>query len=114
MPWPPMSAAGRMQMREGMRDRAFGQNYSPTFVDRFGVWLSARQIRRYTGSLAGKRLGDFGCGYNATFVRTALAELEDAVLVDSALAPDLKKQARVTAIEGILPAVLEQLPSASL
>jgi len=50
-------------MREGMRDQAYGQNYSPTFVDRFGVWLSARQIRRYTGSLAGKRLGDFGCGY---------------------------------------------------
>jgi hypothetical protein len=44
-----MSAAGRMQMREGMRDQAYGQNYSPTFVDRFGVWLSARQIRRYHG-----------------------------------------------------------------
>ena len=109
-----MSAAGRMQMREGMRDQAYGQNYSPTFVDRFGVWLSARQIRRYTGSLAGKRLGDFGCGYHASFVRSVLPELEEAVLVDSALAPDLKKQARIRAVEGILPAVLEQVPSASL
>src|SRR5262249_48391586 len=78
------------------------------------VWLSARQIRRHTGSLAGKHLGDFGCGYNATFVRTALAELEQAVLVDSALAPDLKREPRVHAIEGTIPAALEPLPSESL
>lgn len=83
-------------------------------VDRFGVWLSARQIRRYTGSLAGKQPGDFGCGYNATIVRAALPELNQAVLVDFALSPELVGLPNVTAIEGVLPDVLSQVPSASL
>jgi SAM-dependent methyltransferase len=101
-------------LREGMRERAYGQDYHPTVVDRFGVWLSARQIRRYAGSLAGKCLGDFGCGYHATFVRTVLPQLKRAVLVDSALAVDLKGQANVVAIEGILPDALEGLEPAIL
>jgi SAM-dependent methyltransferase len=83
-------------------------------VDRFGVWLSARQIRRYAGSLTGKRIGDFGCGYHAAFVRTVLPQVEQAVLIDSALAADLKSSPKATAIEGILPDVLQQVPSASL
>ena len=109
-----MSIEGKERMREGLRDRAFGQDYTPTLVDRFGVWLSARQIRRYTGPLKGQRLGDFGCGYNATFVRSVLDELDGAVLVDSALAPDLKDRPKVRVIEGTLPAILDTLPSASM
>lgn len=101
-------------MIEGDRQRAFGQNYKPTAVDRFGVWLSARQIRRYVGSLAGKRVGDFGCGYHATFIRIVLSEIDRAVLVDSAIAADLKEQSKVTAIEGVLPSALNSVPDASL
>ena len=111
---PQMSGGNRAVLREGMRDRAYGQGYQPTIVDRFGVWLSARQIRRYAGSITGKRIGDFGCGYNAAFARTVLPEIERAVLVDSALAADLKGSPNVTAIEGTLPNVLEQVPSSSL
>jgi SAM-dependent methyltransferase len=99
---------------EGLRDRAYGQDYQPTIVDRFGVWLSARQIRRHAGSIAGKRIGDFGCGYHAAFVRGVLSEVEEAVLVDSALAPDLRSRPKVVAIEGMLPDVLDEVPSASL
>jgi SAM-dependent methyltransferase len=97
-----------------MRERAYGQGYQPTVVDRFGVWLSARQIRRYAGSLAGKRIGDFGCGYHAAFVRSVIPQLQQAVLVDSALAADLKSLPNVMAIEGTLPDALNQVPSASL
>jgi SAM-dependent methyltransferase len=97
-----------------MRDHAFGQDYHPTAIDQFGVWLSARQIRRYAGSLSGKRLGDFGCGYQAEFARSTLTALERAVLVDLALADDLKNHPKVTALEGVLPSVLAQVPSASL
>lgn len=109
-----MSDGNRAALREGIRERAYGQGYQPTIVDRFGVWLSGRQIRRHGGSMAGKRIGDFGCGYNAAFIRTVLSEVEQAVVVDSALAADLKRLPKVTAIEGILPGVLEQVPSASL
>jgi SAM-dependent methyltransferase len=109
-----MSNGPKAVLREGMRDRAYGEGYQPTIIDRFGVWLSARQIRRYAGSLAGKRLGDFGCGYQAAFVRSVLAEVQQAVLVDSALAADLQGLSNVTAIEGIMPEVLDRVPSASL
>ncbi len=109
-----MSTGGNALLREGDRRRAFGQDYRPSLVDRFGVWLSARQIRRYAGSLDGKQLGDFGCGYHAAFVRSALAALDHAVLVDVALAPDLKANPKVTAIEGVLPDALSQADSASV
>jgi SAM-dependent methyltransferase len=100
--------------REGARESAYGQDYKASVVDRFGVWLSARQIRRYTGSLADKRLGDFGCGYHATFVRRVLPQLSHAVLVDFALSPELKCLPKVTAMEAILPGGLSQIPSASI
>lgn len=110
-----MSNGDRKLLREGARDRSYGQDYQASVVDRFGVWLSARQIRRYAGSLAGKELGDFGCGYHAAFVRRVLPELTRAVVVDFALSPDLKGVLpNLTAIEGILPNVLTQVPSSSL
>jgi SAM-dependent methyltransferase len=99
---------------EGERLTAFGQRLSPTVVDRFGVWLSARALRREVGSFAGKRLGDFGCGYDAVFARSVLDDLASAVLVDVALADDLKADNRVTAIEGQLPGALAELSDRSL
>src|SRR5689334_15509536 len=109
-----MSSVRETPPDEGRRLRAFGQNYRPTAVDRFGVWLSSRMIRRHAGSLAGKEAGDFGCGYHAAFMRTQLPLLEKAVLVDIALAEDLKRHPKVSAIEGVLPEVLSRLPTASL
>src|SRR5215207_3125075 len=109
-----MSGTGRPQPQEGLRQRSFGETYRPTIIDRFGVWLSARRIRQYCDSLSNKSVGDFGCGYHATFIRTVLPLIEKAVLVDSSLAPDLKSNPRVTAIEGILPDALNQIPDNSL
>ncbi len=105
-----------MTMSELPRDTAFGQSEERplTAVDRFGVWLSGVQIRRHVGSFAGKRLGDFGCGYHAAFDRTVLGDVQSAVLVDVALAPDLKSHPKVTAIEGPLPDAMEGLPPESL
>jgi SAM-dependent methyltransferase len=109
-----MSNGDRKVPHQGARERSYGQDYQASAVDRFGVWLSARQIRRYAGLLAGKEIGDFGCGYHAAFVRRVLPELKRAVLVDLALSPDLKCTPNVTAIEGILPHVLTEVPSSSL
>ena len=55
------------------RQEAFLQQSGGTVVDRFGVWLSSWQIRRHVPTFAGKRVGDFGCGYQASFSRTILA-----------------------------------------
>jgi SAM-dependent methyltransferase len=93
---------------------AFGQGGGPSVVDRFGVWLSARALRREVGSFSGKRLGDFGCGFHATFARSVLDDVASAVLVDVALADDLKSDRRVEAIEGQLPEALAGIPDRSL
>jgi SAM-dependent methyltransferase len=95
------------------RTESFGQGYQPTLVDRFGVWLSARQIRRYVRSFRGKVIADLGCGHDAAFARTVLSEVERAVLVDVALAPDLKAHPKVQAIEGGLPGAIVALPDRS-
>lgn len=97
-----------------VRQEAYLQNGKATLVDRFGVWLSARQLRRFVPSFAGKRVGDFGCGFEASFARTLIGQAAELTLVDVALADDLKRDARVRVIEGALPAALSALPSGSL
>ena len=96
------------------RTQSYLQDGRGTVVDRFGVWLSARQIRRAVPSFAGKRVGDFGCGFEASFSRTIVGDVAGLTLVDVALADDLKADARIRAIEGQLPGALAVLPGASL
>ena len=96
------------------RDTAFGQEGRITTVDRAGVWLSGHQIRRTVGSIEGKDVGDFGCGFEATYMRSVLPQVRSATLVDISLADDLKSRPGVTAIEGRLPDVLQALPDRSL
>jgi SAM-dependent methyltransferase len=96
------------------RTEAYLQHGRGTVVDRFGVWLSARQLRRFVPSFVGERVGDFGCGYQASFARGVLGEAASVTLVDVALADDLKADARVRAIEGRLPDALAALPGGSL
>lgn len=97
-----------------MREHAFGQVSQLSATDRFGVWLSGRQIRRHVGSFGGKRVGDFGCGFDARFVRTVLPEVASATLIDVALAPDLRSHPKVRAVEGTLPDALADLADESL
>lgn len=97
-----------------IRTKSFGQTSEPSLVDRFGVWLSKRQIQHRVGSLAGKDVADMGCGYQATIMRRYLDSAGSALLVDLSLADDLKLHPNVTAIEGELPGVLTELPARSL
>ena len=96
------------------RARAFGQEGRLSAVDRFGVWLSARRIRRYVPSLQGLRMADVGCGYHATFARGVLDSVEHAVLLDVALDHDLKRHPHVDVIEGPVPDTLAQLEGGSM
>jgi SAM-dependent methyltransferase len=96
------------------RDTAFGEEGKITAVDRAGVWLSGHQIRRTVGGIEGKDVGDFGCGFQATYMRTVLAQVRSATLVDISLAGDLKSRPNVTAIEGTLPGILQDLADRSL
>src|SRR5262249_6075840 len=96
------------------RTQSFAQGYDPSLTDRFGVWLSARQISRWVPSFAGKRVGDIGCAFHATFARAILDQAAAVTLVDVALAEDLKRHPKVRAIEGTLPAALAPVPAGSL
>jgi SAM-dependent methyltransferase len=96
------------------RKLSYGQTKPPTLVDRFGIWLSARRIRSYIKNPANKRIGDFGCGYQAQVGRLFLDEAAHMTFADLALAPELKDHAKVTAIEGGLPDAASGLPDACL
>lgn len=98
---------------EAERRGSYGQHGTSTLVDRFGVWLSAVALRRH-GEFDGRRIADLGCGFNASFTRTVLDSVDSALLVDLALADDLKQHPRVRAVEGSLPDVLPTLDSGSL
>jgi 2-polyprenyl-3-methyl-5-hydroxy-6-metoxy-1,4-benzoquinol methylase len=69
-------------------------------------------VRRYA-DVHGKRLADLGCGYRATLTRELLPAARSATLVDVALDPALREDPKVTAIEGVLPDVLADVPDAS-
>jgi SAM-dependent methyltransferase len=94
------------------RTGSYGQHTRSTAVDRFGVWLSTVAVRRH-GEFAGRRVADLGCGYNAAFTRTLLDRASSTLLVDFALADDLKRDPRVEAVEGSLADVLPTIPTAS-
>ena len=97
-----------------VRSSSYGQGHALSVVDRFGVWLSARRMRDAVPDFTGKRVGDFGCGHEATFARTLLDRVAELVLIDVALAADLKSNPKVRAIEGRLPEALEELEAESL
>lgn len=96
------------------RTRAFGQDRPPTVVDKLGVWLSSRRVLRAAPPLEAARIGDFGCGFHATWASAVLDRVAHAVLVDVALDRHLKEHPRVTAIEGTLPDAMAAVADHSL
>jgi SAM-dependent methyltransferase len=103
----------QQKIRPAARSEAFGQDYRLTPVDRFGIWLSARKLRRFA-RFAGKRVADFGCGYQASFARTVIREAAHVTLLDVSLARDLKEHPKISAIEGALPESLRLIESESM
>jgi 2-polyprenyl-3-methyl-5-hydroxy-6-metoxy-1,4-benzoquinol methylase len=95
------------------REHAYGQQAKLTLVDRFGIWLSARRVHHEAGSVAGRSIADFGCGYQARIARTFASGAASLTLVDVALADETKRLPHTNAIEGELPEALGQLPNAT-
>ncbi len=84
-----------------------------TVVDRAGVWLSDRRIRRIAG-VDGKRVADIGCGYHARFAMRLQPVASAVTLLDVALSPDLADVPNVRCIVGSLPEALSELESESV
>jgi len=98
---------------ESGRSEAFGQAGALTFVDRFGVWLSAQAVE-HNVTLEDKAVADFGCGYQASFARRLLPRVRSLLLVDLYLADDLDQIAKVDARAGLIEEVLPTVASRSL
>jgi len=96
------------------RTHSYGQVAKMTPIDRLGVWLGARRVRRSVGDLSGKRVGDFGCGFEARLGIELAEEADHVTLIDLALADHVKTHPNVTGIEGPLPATMEKIADASL
>ena len=77
-----------MEKREDQpvdREHAFGEGYTKSVPDKVGIWLSGYRVRRCIPSFKGKAVGDFGCGYDATFIRSIANEARSLTLVDVTL-----------------------------
>ena len=55
----------------------------------------------------GLSVADVGCGFNASFTRSIIDRVDHAVIVDVALADDLKNCPKITAVENFLPDALK-------
>jgi SAM-dependent methyltransferase len=95
--------------KQEVRAESFGQDHGLTLVDRLGIWLSSRKIRAVVPSFVGLAVADIGSGFHASFTRSILADVRQAIVIDVALAQDLKSLEKMTAIEGALPDALSSI-----
>lgn len=81
-----------------------------TLVDRLGVWLSNRAIKRHLPEGSNLDVLELGCGYDASQLVALQDRLRHGVGVDFQIAPELKTMDRFTFYEG---AIEESLPKLS-
>jgi SAM-dependent methyltransferase len=93
-----------------LRREAFGQ-HGNSWVDRCGVWLSSRAIRRWLPRRPGLRLLDLGCGYHATLLRALLPRLEAGVGIDVGVSQEARHVPGLSFLEGGIEDHLPAIPS---
>ncbi len=79
-----------------------------TFVDRLGVWLSQRAIRRELPGRSDLEVLELGCGYRATQLVALAPRLKHGVGVDFRIAPELRNLGKFTFHEGPIEEILQQ------
>lgn len=94
-----------------MTDRTnevYGQ-HGLTWVDRLGVWLSHRAVRRHLPAGSTLDLLELGCGYRATQLMALRNRVRAATGVDFAIAPELQREPRFTFVQAAIGEALPQL-----
>jgi SAM-dependent methyltransferase len=95
-----------------MNDRSvesYGQ-HGVSWVDRFGVWLSSRAIRRWLPPRNDLEVLELGCGYRATQLLALRDRLKHGTGVDFRLAPELLQMTGFSFHEGPIEETLPKLP----
>jgi len=93
----------------GRTTESYGQ-HGVTWVDRFGVWLSQRAIRRWLPGGNDLRVVELGCGYRATQLLALRDRLQEGVGVDFKIAPELRTLPGLVFHEGPIEETLARLP----
>jgi len=89
---------------------SYGQ-HGVTWVDRFGVWLSQRAIRRELPAGNDLRVLELGCGYRATQLLALRDRLQEGTGVDFTIAPELRTIPGFVFHEGPIEDTLPKLAS---
>ncbi len=84
-----------------------------TFVDRLGVWLSQRAIKRHLPNRSDLEVLELGCGFRAAQLLALAPRLRRGVGVDFQLAPDLATLDKCSFYEGAIEETLPKLTSQS-
>ena len=92
---------------------SYGQ-HGVTFVDRLGVWLSQRAIRRFLPKQEGLEVLELGCGYRATQLLALAPLLKRGIGVDFQIAPDRRALDKFAFHEGTIEETLPKLQDESL
>jgi SAM-dependent methyltransferase len=91
------------------RNESYGQNGAQTWVDRFGIWLSQRAIRRWLPARNDLAVLELGCGWRATQLVALGDRIAHAVAVDFSIAPAVRQRATFTCHEGPIEDTLPKL-----
>jgi SAM-dependent methyltransferase len=95
------------------RQEAYGERgLSP--VDRLGVALSVRRVRRAGSFAPPPRVLDLGCGYDATMLRELSPRIASGIGVDLRVSDDARADARLSFIEAPIEEALPGFEDASV
>ena len=92
---------------------SYGQ-HGLTPVDRLGLWLSQRAIRRHLLRRNDLEVLELGCGYRATQLMALEPKLKRGIGVDFQIAPELQALEKFTFHQGTIEQTLPNLESESL
>jgi SAM-dependent methyltransferase len=92
--------------------RAYGVE-GLTFVDRFGVFLSRRPIRKVVRRYASPDVLDIGCGFQASQLRDLAPLIRSGMGVDSRISDEAKAVPNLKFVEGSAEKALPAIPAAS-
>jgi SAM-dependent methyltransferase len=92
---------------------SYGQ-HGLTPIDRLGVWLSQRAIRRHLPRRDDLEVLELGCGYRATQLIALEPRLKRGIGVDFQIAPELRTLEKFMFHEGTIEQTLPNLESESV
>ncbi len=87
---------------------SYGQ-HGVSWVDRFGVWLSQRAIRRWLPAGNNLRVLELGCGFRATQLLALRDRMQEGTGVDFRIAPELRSMPGMVFHEGPIEETLPKL-----